>query len=198
MNGRLLILFVIVMLQALFLPPMLHAVTAGSFDPLPEQKTSSVPQWENLKGIDIIPCPKKITVYDTAISIDDNLAILIGKSSSERTRTAALDLQDIIREKTSINVPVIVDGENIGKKHLIILGTPSELPEIQRYCESARISLNELEPQGYAIFPSTDADKQDIILAGKDEKGVYWAVDAFIFNKRQNDTTGQDCRLAGF
>jgi len=169
MNGRLLILFVIVMLQALFLPPMLHAVTAGSFDPLPEQKTSSVPQWENLKGIDIIPCPKKITVYDTAISIDDNLAILIGKSSSERTRTAALDLQDIIREKTSINVPVIVDGENIGKKHLIILGTPSELPEIQRYCESARISLNELEPQGYAIFPSTDADKQDIILAGKDK-----------------------------
>jgi Glycosyl hydrolase family 20, domain 2/Concanavalin A-like lectin/glucanases superfamily len=165
---------VIFTLQVSFLFPMLHAV-AGSSDPLPELKTAAVPQWENLKGIDIIPCPKQITVYDTSIPINDNLAILIGKSSSVRSKAAASDLRDIIREKTSIDVPVMVDGENTGQKNLIVLGTSSELPRIKQYCKLARISLKDVEKQGYAIFSSVNAGKQNIILAGKDEQGVYWA-----------------------
>ncbi|MBL4701111.1 MAG: hypothetical protein JKX85_07620 [Phycisphaeraceae bacterium] len=167
-------LFVIVALHALSISFLLQA-RAGSPEALPELKTSEIPQWENLKDIDIAPCPKKITVDDASITIDENLAIVIGKLSSERTKIAALDLQDIIKEQTSVVVPVMVDGEETGYKNLIVLGLPSEMPRIEQYCKSAQISLDDVEKQGYAIFPIAQDGKQNIILAGKDEQGVYWS-----------------------
>jgi Concanavalin A-like lectin/glucanases superfamily/Glycosyl hydrolase family 20, domain 2 len=178
-------LLVIFTLQLLFLSSLLQAA-AGSSEPLPELKTAAVPQWENLKGIDIIPCPKQITVYDTSIPINDNLAILIGKSASVRSKIAASDLQRIIKEKTSVNIPVITDGKKSDKKNLIVLGTSSELPEIKQYCKAAGIALDKLEKQGYAIFPVDKNGKQSIILAGRDKQGVYWAamtLSFFIKNK---------------
>ena len=115
---------------ALMLILSYSGLMAGKTNTLPELKTSAVPQWGNLKGFDILPCPKKVAIYDNSIPVDDNLAILIGKSPSVRSKTAAEDLRDIIKEETSVDVPVVTDGENTGNKNLIVLGTASELPRI--------------------------------------------------------------------
>lgn len=162
------ILYVFVMLQLL-----ISFANAAVGECQPQPKLSVSPQWRNLKGIDIVPCPKKITVYDRSIPIDGKLAILIGKSASEKTKTAAADLQRIIRDKTSVNIPIIDDTETVGRKNLIIMGTSGELPQVQRGCKSAGISWKGVEEQGYAIF--SDGDSNSLILAGKDEQGVYWA-----------------------
>jgi hypothetical protein len=136
-------------------------------------KTGIVPQWENLKDSDIIPCPKQIKIDNSSIPVNDLLAIYIGKSPSERIKTAAADLQQFIKEKTMVQVPIITDEDL--KKNLIIIGTVSDNPQIKSFCDAAKIDVASLEMQGYAIFPQHNAEMTNLILAGKDEQGTYWA-----------------------
>ena len=152
------------------------ALAAGEKVNYAELKTSVSPQWENLKSVDIIPCPKRITLHGQNIGIDDNLAIAIGKKPSDLTKIAASDLQRLIFKQTSVEIPIVTYTSDSQKNNLIILGTLSELPDMQEKCDNGKISFAEVEGQGYAIFPVNNGNRQNIVLLGKDNQGVYWSV----------------------
>ena len=150
----------------------------------PELKTSAGPQWENLKNSDIIPSPKQIKIDDSSIPINDLLAICIGKSPSERIKTAALDLQQFIKEKNNVQIPIIMDEDP--QKNLIIIGTISDNPQIKSYCETAKIDVAALGMQGYAIFPQSNEKLTNLVLAGKDDQGAYWAAMTLTYLVKNN------------
>ena len=107
-------------------------------------------------------------------------SISVSDSASELEMLAVRTLQDYCRQITGAEIPLLSSYDlETDADGAVLIGLPSTNPQIDALVRSRKISNPErsLKPEGFIIETLIDGGLPNLVITGRDPKGVLNSVD---------------------
>ncbi|MEC2158261.1 beta-N-acetylglucosaminidase domain-containing protein [Virgibacillus halodenitrificans] len=142
---------------------------------LPNHSAYADDEGEQERTITVNPQPQEIEVGDDGFPLPPVVGIVVGENADE---AALNELKNTLKNAGVKRMKVQEDNEKIHAPVTIFLGVPSMNEETEDVLDEVDTDdLEEMKDEGYVLV--TNKDKKQILLAGTDKAGTYYATQTF-------------------
>ncbi|MBP1947176.1 beta-N-acetylglucosaminidase domain-containing protein [Virgibacillus litoralis] len=131
---------------------------------------------DSTEDVTINPKPQEMKILGEAFPLTPVVGIVVGKETDEQA------IQEVVRALKAADVKQIVRknaGEKVNTPVTIWIGGPSENQASADVLNQMGVNGTEtLKDEGYTLVSANNDDKQ-IVLAGKDKTGTFYAAETF-------------------